>query len=84
MVALCYFFNQLAHLLIMRAFPINLLAGGADLEFIEIQLGQWFEPVENNFLCNWLQRMVTAQAAMERSDSGCQVEALDHFHQLLQ
>ncbi len=68
----------------MRTLPIDLSASRADLELIEIQFGQWLEAVEHGFLCHWLQQMVAAQAAMEGGDSSGEIEAPDHFSQLLE
>src|SRR6266511_1565446 len=79
-----HLFNQFLHLLVMRPFPVDLSAGGAQLKFIEIQLGQWLQAVKDSFLCHRLQGMVTTQTTMERSDSGGEIETPDHFAQLLE
>jgi len=78
------FLKQILHPFVMRAFPIDLFAVRADLEFIEIKLGQRLEPVEHGFLRNGFQWMVTAQAAMKRRDPFEEIEAPDYFGQLLQ
>lgn len=66
----------------MRAFPIDLFAVWADVELVEILSGQWLEAVEHCLLGDGFQRMVAAQAAVERRDPLEEVEALDHLGQL--
>ncbi len=76
--------DQPGHPFVVRALPIDLFAGRADLELIEIKPGQRLQPLEHSLLCDRLQGMVAAQAAMKGSDPFCQVKALDHFRELLQ
>ena len=46
----CHLLDEILHLLVMRTLPIDLFAGWADLEFIEIQFGQRLQAVEHSFL----------------------------------
>ena len=76
-------FDQLLHPFIVRPLPVDLLASRADLKFIEIQLCQWFQPVEHGLFIDRLEWVVAAQAAMEGDNPVCQLEATDDLNQLL-
>src|SRR6266508_6437672 len=80
----CYLLDQLQHPLVMRAFPVDLPAGRADVEFIKVLPGQRLQTVEDSFLANRFEGMVATHATMKRGDAVFKLKALNHFSQLLQ
>ena len=72
-------FDQALHPLVMRTFPVDLSAGGADMKFVKVLFGQWFQAVEDHILVNRLQWMIAAQTAVEGLDFIHQLKALDDF-----
>jgi hypothetical protein len=57
--------DQCLHMLVMRALPVDLLAGRANMELLEVQPGQWFQAIEDDLLCHWFEGVVATQAAVK-------------------
>jgi hypothetical protein len=75
--------NQLLHPIEMGAFPIDLPAGGAHVEFLEILLRQRLQTLHDIGFPHRLQGMIAPHATLERDDPVRQLESLKDLLQLL-
>ena len=50
---------------IMRALPVDLIAGWADVELIKIELGQRFQPVDDVLFAHGTGAAVATQATLK-------------------
>src|SRR5512138_3395045 len=74
--------DKLSHPLVMRSFPVHLIASQALAELIEEFAGLGCEPVSNVGLLYHVQQAITADAATEWGDRARQIIApqnLDHL-----
>ncbi len=70
------------HVLVMAAFPVNLIAGRTNVEFVIIKTGERFETGQHNLFADRFQQMVTAQAALEGQYPSLHREALYNLDEL--